>query len=202
MDNPIILQCGDFRELIKKVPDDSIDLLLTDPPYHRRFLPLWEDLAIEGSRVLKPSGFLITYSGQLYLPQVMNALSRHLRYYWLGTLYHKGRTGQRFEVNMFNRAKPILFYQKEPYKKQTKWLEDVLVSEKPDKKFHKWGQSIEPFKRLIEKFTDIGDTILDPLAGGGTVIEAAVSLKRNVIGYEIDIASYKQSKKRLKNLHN
>ena len=201
-ETPVILQCGDFRTLIKKVPDNSIDLILTDPSYSKRFLPLWENLAAESRRVLKPSGFLITYSGQLYLPQIMNTLSKQLRYYWLGTLYHKGRIERRFEVNMFNKGKLILFYQKEPYKKQSNWLEDVLYNKEPNGKFHRWGQDIQPFKLLIEKFTNIGDTVLDPLAGGGTVIEAVVSLKRNAIGFEINEKAYKQIKRRLKNLHN
>lgn len=41
-------------------------------------------------------------------------------------------------------------------------------------------------KRLIKMFSFVGDTVLDPFLGSGTTIKAALSLKRNSIGYEIN----------------
>jgi DNA modification methylase len=43
-------------------------------------------------------------------------------------------------------------------------------------------------RRLIRMFSIIGDTVLDPFLGTGTTIKAAMELKRNSIGYEIDEA--------------
>ena len=151
---------GDFRELIKSVGDATIDLILTDPPYPKEYLPLWTDLAKEASRVLKPGAFLISYSGQTFLPEVIKRLQEHLEYYWLGMLYHQGVTAQRFEVNMWNRAKPILFFYKPPRSKQVEWLEDVIISEKPDKELHDWGQNVRPFVKLLESFSKPNDLIL------------------------------------------
>lgn len=191
------IQLGDFRKLIKKIPDNSISLILTDPPYPKEFLPLWEDLAKEAKRILKPSGFLISYSGQNYLPEIFEMLTKHLNYYWLGSLYHSGSLGQRFEVNMHNRAKPILFFQKPPYKKQIEWLEDVIKSPAPDKDLHEWGQSVEPFEKLMNIFSQPGDMICEPFFGGGAVIEAAIKTKRNIIGYEISDKYFNLVKNRL-----
>lgn len=191
------IQLGDFHNLIKTIKDDSIDLILTDPPYPKEFLPLWTDLAKEAKRVLKPGSFLIAYSGQVFLPQVLNMLLEHLDYYWLGMLYHQGVTGQRFEVNMWNRAKPILFFQKPPHTKQTEWLEDVIVSEKPDKELHDWGQNVKPLIKLLEHFSKPNDIILDPFMGGGATIEACIETKRKVIGYEIDKEQFRLVKERL-----
>jgi len=39
-------------------------------------------------------------------------------------------------------------------------------------------------KRLIKRFTFVGDTVLDPFLGSGTTVKAAVGLGRNSIGYE------------------
>ncbi len=50
----------DFRNV--NIKDNSIDLILTDPPYPKEYLPLWKDLSFFASRVLKPSKFLLTYS--------------------------------------------------------------------------------------------------------------------------------------------
>lgn len=193
----IKIECGDFRKRIKKIPDNSIDLVLTDPPYPKEYLPLWIDLAKESLRVLKPSGFLISYSGDYYLPEILTMLSKYLNYYCLGALYHKGRIGQDFQRHMFNRAKPILFFYKPPFKKQEKWLQNVVVSEKANKEFHKWGQSVEPFVKLIECFSKPLDTVLDPCLGGGSVLEAAIKTKRNFIGYEIDRKVFNELNQRI-----
>lgn len=41
-------------------------------------------------------------------------------------------------------------------------------------------------KRLIKMFSFVEDTVLDPFLGSGTTIKAAIDLKRNGIGYEIN----------------
>ena len=41
-------------------------------------------------------------------------------------------------------------------------------------------------KRLIKMYTFVGDTVLDPFLGSGTTAKAALSLRRNAIGYEIN----------------
>ena len=40
-------------------------------------------------------------------------------------------------------------------------------------------------KRLIEIFTDKGDTIIDPCMGSGSTIRASIELGRNAYGFEI-----------------
>ncbi|MDP8216782.1 MAG: DNA methyltransferase [Candidatus Kaelpia imicola] len=41
-------------------------------------------------------------------------------------------------------------------------------------------------RRLIKMFSFYGDTVLDPFLGSGTTLKAALELKRNSIGYEIN----------------
>jgi DNA modification methylase len=195
-ESQINLKLGDFRDLVKELPDNSMDLVLTDPPYPKEYLPLWSDLAKESARVLKPGAFLIAYSGQGHLTEVLKMLSEHLEYYWLGTLYHKGPTAQRFEVNMWNRAKPILFYYKKPKNKQQQWLEDVLESSESDKNYHDWGQSVAPLIKLVECFSLPNQVILDPFVGGGSTIEACRVTKRNVIAFEIDRRTFDSIRER------
>ncbi len=44
--------------------------------------------------------------------------------------------------------------------------------------------------RLIKLFSHIGETVLDPFTGSGTTNKVAALLKRNSIGYEIDLELY------------
>jgi len=40
--------------------------------------------------------------------------------------------------------------------------------------------------RLIKAFSYVGETVLDPFAGSGTALKAAIGLKRNGVGYELN----------------
>lgn len=52
-------------------------------------------------------------------------------------------------------------------------------------------------KRLIEIFTDVGDTVIDPVAGSGTTLKAAAELGRNAYGFEIKKDFYKLAKEKM-----
>ena len=65
---------GDCREVCKDIPNNSIDLVLTDPPYDTESIPLYGELAKVAARVLKPGGSLVTYAGTYYLPQILDNL--------------------------------------------------------------------------------------------------------------------------------
>jgi len=51
--------------------------------------------------------------------------------------------------------------------------------------------------RIIKMFSFVGETILDPFLGSGTTAKVALSLKRNVIGYEINEEFLKIIEKKL-----
>ncbi len=55
-DRSIKVLHGDFRDI--EIPNESIDHIISDPPYPREYLPLWSDLSLMASRVLKPGGFV------------------------------------------------------------------------------------------------------------------------------------------------
>ena len=78
--NDIQIVCADFYQWCNKnLKDNSIDLILTEPPCAKKDLSLWEKLAEVSTRVLKSSGFLITYCGQRYLDKSVQILSNHLK---------------------------------------------------------------------------------------------------------------------------
>ena len=195
-DETIKIECGDFRDLSRKINDESIDIIITDPPYPYEFINLWSDLAEIASRILKPSGFLIAYTGKLHLPEVINRMAEYLEYYWLMSYkMTQFPTVHPRRVNVTSR--PILVYQKSPIKAQDEYFFDGLDSKKPEKDDHDWQQSNDPFEYIIKKFTKPNDLIYEPFLGSGTTAVCAKKLKRRCIGHEIDGDAFKKTKGRL-----
>lgn len=58
-------------------------------------------------------------------------------------------------------------------------------------KIHPTQKPIGVLKRLIEIFTDEGDTVIDPVAGSGSTLQAAFELGRNAYGFEVNTKFYK-----------
>jgi ParB-like chromosome segregation protein Spo0J len=189
----VTLEHGDFYELTKNIPDNSIDCVITDPPYPYEFIECWNKLSEVANRVLKPSGFCIVYTGHIHLPEVMERMRRHLKYYWLCTVSHTGHKSNVPGRNMIANFKPILIYQKEPFLKTPSYINDVFTGKGREKDGHEWQQAIGESIEIIEKFTKPGDTILEPFSGSGTVPAACIQTKRYCKAYEIDKESYEKS---------
>lgn len=60
-------------------------------------------------------------------------------------------------------------------------------------KIHPSQKPVNVLKKLIQTFTDEGDVIIDPCAGSGTTLRAAVELGRSAYGFEIDRIFYKRA---------
>lgn len=61
------------------------------------------------------------------------------------------------------------------------------------KKNHPTQKSVIILKRLIEIFTDEGDVVIDPVAGSGSTLIAAIQTKRKAYGFEIKKNFYKDA---------
>jgi len=201
-DETIQIIHGDFYEYCMKMEPNSVDYLLSDLPYPKEYLHLWSRFGEVAAHVLKPSGLLISYSGQYHLPVVMNSLAEYLEYYWMFCLYHTGPSQIVNAKNVMCKWKPILIYQKSPVKKLERTIPDYVVSDVRDKDKHEWGQSESGVSTLIESFTKPNDLILDPCCGGGTTLICAERLKRRCIGIDIDENCIKTTKARLQNERN
>ena len=66
-------------------------------------------------------------------------------------------------------------------------------------RIHPTQKPITVLKRLIEIFTDVGDVVIDPVAGSGTTLRAAWEMRRNAYGFEIDRKFYQEAKERMLN---
>jgi len=189
---------GKFQTQSKKILPGSIDAIITDPPYSKEYLKDWKDLSLIAKKVLKPSGFLITYSGILNLNEVLKIFDKNLIYYWQFIILHTGVKQLINPRNIFCSYKPILIYQKEPFKRINNQIEDVIEGTGREKEGHPWQQAEDEIKVLIKNFTKPNDLILDPFAGSGTLPVACHKLKRRVLAIDDREENIKTMEKRLK----
>lgn len=190
---------GDARELIARIPDQSVDLILTDPPYLKEYLPLYSWLGEQAARVLKPEGFLLTYAGGYHKGEVMERLGKHLEYFYDFVLMSRGEASVLQAKRVVARCKFILAYRKKGSKALPKQGNVLGVIEEfgKDKRYHRWGQSEQAVCYLLDCFSESGDLVLDPFVGGGTVPYVCQRMERRCIGFEIDPEAFEIACKRL-----
>jgi 16S rRNA G966 N2-methylase RsmD len=189
----IDFRLGDFEEVFADIEDGSIDCIITDPPYPKEFLECWTKLSRFAKRVLKPNGFCVAYSGQMHLPEVIKRMNEHLDYYWTFAVYHEGQTQIVNGVNLICRWKPVLIFQNKK-KKLNNTFQDYFISEQREKQGHDWQQSKSGVGYLIEMFTKPNDLILEPFAGSGTTIKAAIEKGRRIKAAEIEVDTFNIAK--------
>ena len=177
---------GDFETELKKIDSSSVDLVFTDPPYGRSWLYIWEILSRESSRIIIPGGSLITLSGIISLPIVLNSLNRHMDYFWCGALLHN-QVALVESVNLFNTWKPILWFtkgEKPLYLKEP--IPDGVSPFEKQKYDHRWQQAETWAEHFITSLCPPDGLVVDPFVGTGTTAVVCLRANRRCIGIDND----------------
>lgn len=115
----INLKKGDCLELMKKIPDGSVDLVLTDPPYGTTackwdsvipFEPMWEQL----NRIIKPNGAICLFGSEPFSSALRMSNIKHFKYDWY---WNKSKSGNFMNANKQPHKKVeviSVFYKKQP----------------------------------------------------------------------------------------
>ena len=113
---------GDCLELMKNIPDGSIDLILTDPPYQVTsckwdvkvpFEPMWEQI----NKIIKPNGAIILFGNEPFSSALRMSNIKHYKYDWK----YKKRIASNFATV---KCQPM------------KHIEDIMVFSKKGKKIN------------------------------------------------------------------
>jgi DNA modification methylase len=169
---------GDCREVLKTLPDHSIDLIFTSPPYADSransyggvkpdeyvnwFLPISAQLL----RVLKPTGTFVlnikekVVNGERHTYVIELILERRDKVYPTNVLHLATETKNKNHSAVFPEDLPEWF---------------------------------------IKLFTKPGDYVLDPFAGSGTTLRVAQKLGRNSLGIELLQQYFDNAQAQLKN---
>ena len=202
--------CGDCLKVMKGIPDKSVDLVLTDPPYGLNKdgvrgdadLSLFYNVLPECDRVLKNNSFFITFFSTKFLPQLFK--NNPFNYFWQIVLYcPQGRVRSPIGYTKFMYCS--IFKKGNP--KIIRLNKDIFIDTpgkmvEPDEGYinHPTPKPKHFVKEILKMFTKENDLILDPFLGSGTTAVACKSLRRCYIGIEISPEYCEMARKRVNNI--
>ena len=189
--------CGDCTQVMKRLPDESIDLVLTDPPYLANYHDRtgrtvrgdregsWLYPAfLEAYRVLKRDRFCISFYGWPQADKFLRAWKAvgfrpvghvvFVKQYASRTGYLEARHEAAY---LLAKGVPA-----EPYSP----ISDVRPWQYTGNKLHPTQKPESALVPLIRAFSRPGDVVLDPFAGSGSTCRAARKVGRRFIGIELE----------------
>ena len=138
------------------------------------------------------------FEQQFYLIELAK---RHGLNNYINLVFRKNFSAQVLKANMRivgNAEYALVLYREKlpKFNNNGKMVFNIMDWERDTEtpKIHPTQKPIGVLKRLIEIFTDEGDVVIDPVAGSGTTIIAAMELNRKAYGFEIKKTFYKEAK--------
>jgi len=203
--------CGDCLEIMKQIPDHSIDLILTDPPYGLDIVG--NDKTLGGDGACKPSNFgRCEWDVQKPTKETFKEMFRFSKNQIIFGANHFSnylppKTGwvvwdkrkQSKMSNDFSDGELIWTSFDRPLR-IFRYLWSGMLQENmkhKEKRYHPTQKPLRLMEYLIENFSKEGDLVFDPFLGSGTTAVACKVLGRNFIGIEINSDYCKIAEKRL-----
>lgn len=212
--------CMDCVEGLKKLKNNSIDLVLTDPPYG-----ISRQLNCKGKRLGTTAKLDFDFGDWDKFNEDWIELAIQKTRGWFGSFCAKKDIGIYWDFLERNKfvAIDVIVWQKPdpvPLNAKSRFLnawEAIVVGKRPNahwgsnyqhniikyqapkngKRVHPTQKPIGLISDLIKLTTKEGDVVCDPFIGSGTTAIAAKLLKRHYIGFEISKQYCELSKKRL-----
>ena len=185
---------GDCLEVMKDIPDKSIDCVITDPPYGTKtdqrdtfmvgeFSNVMPLILPEIFRVLKDDGAFYCF---ISWTQMSDWLLRYQQYFKLQNIliWDKQKHSGCYSSQSWQFTYEGIFFGIKGKRKIRKYQRDILKSEENGRRVA-MQKPVDIIKQMIEASTDKGMTILDPFAGSGSTLVACKEMNRNYIGIEI-----------------
>jgi len=121
---------------------------------------------------------------------------------YINLIFRKNFSAQVLKANMRvvgNAEYALLFYRDKlpKFNNNGKMVFNILDWEKDSdsEKIHPTQKPVALLKKLIEIFTDPGEVVIDPVAGSGSTLIAAIETGRKAYGFEIKKNFYKDASK-------
>lgn len=218
-ESPHTLIKGDATSEIQHLPDSSIDILLTDPPYgvganrfgdqtfasheyddsHESWIPLMSALAINSFTVTKPQAHAFVFCDIRRWEELSSFFSSAGWDVWSRPLiWYKGNIGTLPRPNHGPRfTYETILYAIKGNREQIHVGHDVISIPAVLKPGHAAEKPVELYTELLSRIAHPGDTILDPFCGGGTIFPAADLALCKAVGIEKEEKYYNMALTRM-----
>ena len=199
---------GDCIQVLPTLPSESVDLVVTDPPYFVRYkdrsgrsiandsdpgsiLGAFDELY----RVLKPNTFCVSFYGWTAIDAFFAAWKR-AGFKAVGHIvWHKGYASRRGILNARHEQAYLLAKGRPQQPAQA--LDDVQPWEYTGNRVHPTEKAVSVLMPLIQSFSQPGSLILDPFAGSGSTLVSAALAGRNYLGIELEAQYIEHARRRL-----
>lgn len=217
------LHLGDCMEILKTIPDKSIDLVVTDPPYQietiggglytqadKQYVKelnfmkdgFSEEVLDELCRVMKKINVYFFCSQKQIIP-LLDYFVKKKKCNWNLLTWHKTNPVPACGNKYLTDTEFILFFREKGVKIygefKTKFTYYVTPLNQKDKK--KYGHpTVKPQEILLNLVTNSsqeGDMVCDPFMGSGSTGVACKALNRDFIGIELSEEYYEIARKRI-----
>ena len=197
---------------MKNIPDGSIDLIVTDPPYvietngagiykreDKQYVKELEamkdgfqkDILDELCRIMKRINIYLFCSQKQIIP-LLDYFVKERKCNWNLLTWHKSNPVPACGNKYLTDTEYVLFFREKGVKIygefKTKFTYYVTPLNQKDKKRygHPTIKPVDIIQNLIANSSLDSDIVLDPFLGSGTTAVAAVNTNRHYIGFELD----------------
>ena len=195
------IQCRDCLEGMREIPDKSIDLVITDPPYGlgsrvvdggsvspliraaNNDVKTW-DVKIEKKyfdEIFRISKNQIIWGGNYYLDILRNVRCFII---WDKMIHGNTYSDCDFAWSSFDSPSRI-------------WVKNI-VDVTMEGRIHPTQKPVKLFEWIIKNYAKPGDTICDPFFGSGSCLVACVRMGHQFIGFEKDKKYFDAAQLRIK----
>ena len=192
---------GDCINEMQKIPNNSIHLIITDPPYGDNVGYGWNNKKIKNNknplmnclalaefyRILKKNSSVYIFTNWKHYPFLTEFILRYTKFkirHLVVWKKHNFGLGWAFR----HQYELILVLEKGKPKYNFKNFSDVQNAThiNHNKENHPHQKPVDLLKKMIEHSSKEGEIVLDPFCGSGSVCVACQEMKRKWIGIEID----------------
>ncbi len=199
---------GDCIQVMHQMPANSVDFILTDPPYLVNYRDRdgrtiqndanadWLKPAMgEAYRVLKQNRVMVCFYGWTKVDKFFDAW-KDAGFQPVGHIVFRKTYGSKSRFLSYHHEQAYLLAKgRPPLPKQP--LADVMDMPYSGNKLHPTQKPIEALAPLVRSFTLPGELVLDPFAGSGSSCAASLLTGRGYIGIEQDVEYCHQATSRL-----
>jgi len=197
------VNCIDWQDGIKQVLDNSIDLVVTDPPYGMKFQSNYRKVkhksiqnddnldwlygwAVELKRVCKDEAHLYVFCSWHNVDIFKQELGAYFKIKNI-LIWEKNNTGMGdLEGDYAPKYEMIIFCSNGIKKLNGGRDANILKAKRTGNENHPTEKPVNLISYLIEKSSNKGDLVLDTFAGSFSTAQACKQKERNFICFEIE----------------